>query len=530
MSNYLQYVPKTLQEDFINNNVVPIVGAGFSKNAMIPKGLTMPDWDQLGRKIASYIMDYEYTNALDSLSIFESEYSRVKLIEILSKELHIHEIKPSATYTAFCNIFFDTICTTNFDFLLDETLNISNRPVSIIVSEEKLSININERTKLIKLHGDFNHPNNMVITERDYDEFLQKNKILATYISNLFITKTLFLVGYSFDDNDIRNIWQIINSRLGKLNRLAYCVMVEASRTEIARFERRNIKVINLPGKKANYANILEDFFNEVKELISQKAPALIQTTDNKLKEELALPNTYNRLCYLASSYKLMSQIKENIYPILAKFSITPIALDEVIYPTDNWLSKSELIMNKASFAIIDISDSNQNVQWELTQFLKSGKDVILIANRAMLIDYPIPDLQIIYYSSLDDEDFLSKLHNTIEDIKQKLPNEGIEEAVRLLDKKEYNSAAISAYRYLEDSLRKSSNVNMIDCNNKQSLNSMLRSLTQRGLLDINKVTLSRYSQLRNDLVHTNISISKQQAYNVIHFVENVLDSLSTIA
>lgn len=147
MSTYLQYIPKTLQEDFINNSIVPIVGAGFSKNARIPKGITMPDWNQLGEIIASYIMDYEYTNALDSLSLFESEYSRVKLIEILSKELHIHEIKPSPTYTAFCDIFFDTICTTNFDFLLDDTLNMSNRPTSVIVSEEKLSININERTK-----------------------------------------------------------------------------------------------------------------------------------------------------------------------------------------------------------------------------------------------------------------------------------------------------------------------------------------------------------------------------------------------
>lgn len=47
----------------------------------------MPDWNQLGHNVASYIMDYEYTNALDALSIFESEYSRIKLIELLSKEI-----------------------------------------------------------------------------------------------------------------------------------------------------------------------------------------------------------------------------------------------------------------------------------------------------------------------------------------------------------------------------------------------------------------------------------------------------------
>ncbi|MFQ9465043.1 MAG: hypothetical protein ACLR09_09125 [Gallintestinimicrobium sp.] len=28
---YLKYIPKTLQEDFIDNRVIPFVGAGFSK-------------------------------------------------------------------------------------------------------------------------------------------------------------------------------------------------------------------------------------------------------------------------------------------------------------------------------------------------------------------------------------------------------------------------------------------------------------------------------------------------------------------
>ena len=53
MTQYLQYIPKTLQEDFVNNNVIPIVGAGFSKNAIIPPGITMPDWNQLGHNVAS---------------------------------------------------------------------------------------------------------------------------------------------------------------------------------------------------------------------------------------------------------------------------------------------------------------------------------------------------------------------------------------------------------------------------------------------------------------------------------------------
>lgn len=212
---YIKDVPKPLLDDFVDSRVVPMVGAGFSKNATLPQGHTMPDWNQLGKTIGEYIPDYEFINAIDALSLFESQFSRVKLIELLSNALRINDIKPGAAHRSFCKLFFDTICTTNFDFLLEHTLQESHRPHSIIVSEDRLSINTREETKLIKLHGDFNHPERMVITEADFDTFLEKNKVLATYIANIFITKTLLLVGYSFEDIDTRSIWAIIQGRLG---------------------------------------------------------------------------------------------------------------------------------------------------------------------------------------------------------------------------------------------------------------------------------------------------------------------------
>ena len=146
---------------------------------------------------------------------------------------------------------------------------------------------------------------------------------MATYISNLFITKTLFLVGYSFDDTDIRSIWQIINSRLGQLHRPAYAVMVDATPIETSRFERRNIKVINLKGKKADYQAILNQFFIEVKEMIDDKSPSKITVTNEKAREELKFPSSNKRLCFISAPYTRISFLKELIYPILDEKGIT---------------------------------------------------------------------------------------------------------------------------------------------------------------------------------------------------------------
>ena len=45
---YLSHVPKPLLDDLVQGRVLPIVGAGMSRNALVPDGMEMPLWDDLG--------------------------------------------------------------------------------------------------------------------------------------------------------------------------------------------------------------------------------------------------------------------------------------------------------------------------------------------------------------------------------------------------------------------------------------------------------------------------------------------------
>lgn len=95
---YLKYIPKTLQEDFIDNRVIPFVVAGFSKNAITPEGASILDWEGLGKKVATYIPNYTYTmllthyrclkvsfQGLSSLSFWQEN----SMLMISSREKHI---------------------------------------------------------------------------------------------------------------------------------------------------------------------------------------------------------------------------------------------------------------------------------------------------------------------------------------------------------------------------------------------------------------------------------------------------------
>lgn len=524
MSKYLQHIPKPLLEDFINDNVIPIIGAGFSKNANLPKGVIMPDWKELGKTVASFIDDYEYSNPIDAFSIYEKEYSRAKLIELMSQELHINEVEPSDTYTALCNVFYDTIFTTNFDFLLDDTLRLMKRPTSIIANEEKLSINIKDSTKLVKLHGDFNNPDKMVITEDNYDLFLSNNMLLSTYISNLFITKTMFLVGYSFDDYDIRNIWQIISNRLGNFKRIAYCVLVDASKTEIARFARRNIRVINIQGDKKDYPKILKDFFNEIKEYILSANISKLDSSNARLQEVLKSSEENKNICYVAAPHKILFKIKESMFPELMKDLIIPIILDDVLYPLDNWFAKSEMLIQKSKIALVDITYNNFNVNWEIATLNRYDKPIIYIANKKLMnSSISINDKSFIPYEDLNDMQFLSKLKKALNGhLNHKKISNG-HNSKELFDIKDYNNAVMLALTDLENKIRES---NIIEYSYDMSFNNLLYQLSNNKKISVDYNRLKEFINLRNILFYDKYIINETEAKEMICLINTIMKDI----
>jgi hypothetical protein len=136
---YIEKMPKSLLDDITSNRCIPFIGAGFSKNAKCVRNIHMPDWNELGKKATEYLSGDEFENAIESLSQYENQYSRANLIEMIAQELHINEIFPGDTHLSFCRLYFDLICTTNFDYLLEnafgEIYSKQGKPYHVITNE-----------------------------------------------------------------------------------------------------------------------------------------------------------------------------------------------------------------------------------------------------------------------------------------------------------------------------------------------------------------------------------------------------------
>ncbi len=518
---YFDQFPQPLKDSIIQNRCLPIIGSGFSLNAEIPKGKHMLAWEALGKAFAKEMPGYVYSNTIDAISAYEYNYARPEMAEKMKDFLLSGQIKPSSTHDAFCSLQFDIVCTTNFDHLLEDGYRKISKPCRPIISESQLSVApMKDELTLLKFHGDIDHPDKMVATEEDYDKFLDKNPMLATYLSNLLITRTPLFIGYSLDDDDFRQIWQVIKSRLGKMTRQGYVIKVNCSDTERSRYERRGVKVINIDGDPNDYPRILTDMFMEIKAYWDDNVKTY---SDNTAMSELSMPSDYpNRLCYFSVPFKQLSLYKDYFFPLAERYGFVPITADSVRSFGDNIMASVSSMISKSEYFFLDLESRGAAFEWR--QILRQGKskvntfilrpqDMCMPSSKSIdtvvkpvdFVDNPMPIVEAAdRWFSYRAEKLTSKT--------------AVAEPERLLKKSEFKAAVISAVVLLEVGLRR---LILDKTNNNVFANGMLElsriALRLKIIKEENFSDIRKWIFLRNRLVHSEMNIDKDDAIRVVN-------------
>jgi hypothetical protein len=531
-SKHIGKFPKPLLADLVEGRWLPIVGAGFSCNAVLPAKKTMPAWDKLGKDLAAEMADYPYTGALDAISAYAHEYSRARLVERLSDLLHIDIAQPGKAHKAFCSMQFDVVCTTNFDFLLEKQYALAPRYCRPVIDEDQLSLaDKRSSVALLKLHGDLHHPQRMVVTEEDYDSFLAKYPLLATYLANLLITRTGILIGYSLDDPDFRQVWQVIANRLGRLRRQAYAIVVDARPAEIARYERRGVKVLSLAGSRAKYGEILAEAFEALRDYVETNIIHVSNVTKEAALKELSLPKgTVSRLCFFAVPFAVQSIYREKVFPLAVRHGLVPVTADEVIEPGANVMGKIDALISRASAVVIDATTTNTWLEAAMAATKLGPQRVLLITVDRSAIPSDLQGLTCLLRPKdeiPDDTTFLQATDSWLEAVAKAIAPRLLDEPQRLLRLREYRAAVISAVTMLESAL----NQRMQEAGEVRprpaSFSELLDWAQKVQLLDAPTVRDIRgWIQVRNAAVHTQQSVSAHVARSIVSAVSALISQL----
>lgn len=185
-----------------DNSLAIFVGAGISKSSET-KTVKLPSWNDL---IEDLKAELEIENESDYLKIAQlyylafGEFTYYKKL----KEYFPEHITPSKIHKLIFDITPHVIITTNWDNLLEKTIQENAYIYDVVCSDNDL-VKSSLQNKLIKMHGDFkNH--NIVFKEDDYLKYNLLFPLIENYVKSIVSTHTVVFIGYSYNDINLKQI------------------------------------------------------------------------------------------------------------------------------------------------------------------------------------------------------------------------------------------------------------------------------------------------------------------------------------
>ena len=250
----------------------------------------------------------------------------------------------------------------------------------------------------------------------------------------------------------------------------------------------------------------------------------------------MVIPAEDNKLCYISCSKSRIAKLSALIYPILSNLGITPVRIDDMLMPSDNWIDVSQTAIRKSKAVILDVSDYSSNVLLEfgLINSIKQGQNVLTIFEEGTTLPFWIKDQPILmsYSFSVDND---KKTYSFVKALKdwcchvfgiEMSPNNKnnshsiFADAYRLFDKKEYSACIVSAYSSLEYqlSMQAYNSQNTFYDIKHQILNaSQYLNNNHNGDDDQRAINII---ELRNKIVHHKYVATKKEAADFLSSVE----------
>lgn len=201
--------PSGILDTIRNKEAVLFIGSGFSRSAGFPSSASIAAFligtlRADGKSIDSRLeLDrvaelFELTNGRGRLISAVESFLRTSPRDVLSPS---HRLLASLVKHGFVK----TIVTTNYDTLIEDACTVLGTTIRVIAHPSQLYAAAGDQPVLYKIHGDFSHPDLLVLTPKDFQQWSQgpETRSIVTQLQALFDRSALLFLGYSLSDFNI---------------------------------------------------------------------------------------------------------------------------------------------------------------------------------------------------------------------------------------------------------------------------------------------------------------------------------------
>lgn len=208
-------------KDLREGNASIFIGAGMSR------GAGFVDWKGLLTDIAKSL-DLDIAKEYDLLSIAQYHVNKNGRTRINKKILEefTEEIEETENHRIIARLPYQTIWTTNYDNLIEETCSKYDKIVDDKYTVKQLFYNKPKRDLILyKMHGDVDFPGEAILTKEDYEGYFISHEPFITALSGELISKTFLFVGFSFTDPNIDFVLSRLNFKYKSEKKEHYCLL-----------------------------------------------------------------------------------------------------------------------------------------------------------------------------------------------------------------------------------------------------------------------------------------------------------------
>lgn len=213
-----------------SGNAAVFAGAGLSV------GAGYVDWKSLLRPLVKELkLDVDDEHDLVGLAqYYVNQFNRQRVSQQLLNEMGT-ENTPTDNHNLLASLPISTYWTTNYDKLLEKSLEIENKVVDVKYTKEQLANTKPKRdVVLYKMHGDIETPNNTVLTRNEYEKYPVSHAPFVTALSGDLVSKTFLFIGFSFTDPNLHHVLTNIRVQFEDNQRNHYCILRRENRKEYA--------------------------------------------------------------------------------------------------------------------------------------------------------------------------------------------------------------------------------------------------------------------------------------------------------
>lgn len=252
-------VPPRLIEAVREQNLVPLVGAGISRQA----ANVFPNWNDLlkemtDRAVAKKHMTSAERRELKQLiergqPLMAAEALRYNLPSdeyqsILEEKFNPPGIRPAEVHKALFRLGSSLILTTNYDRLLEDAYAAEyQRAVTVLTNRNAVEVQrylqssrfSGDRPVIFKIHGTIDDPEGIILSERDYRQLIHRQPGYRLVLSAIFLTRVVLMLGFSFADPELRLLLEELRE---SLKHRSHPDFIYLPRTSVGTAETRRLR------------------------------------------------------------------------------------------------------------------------------------------------------------------------------------------------------------------------------------------------------------------------------------------------